>query len=152
MSDLKLYVSATASVPNRVTEFYDVPVVVSENLTGNDWYLMDLDEKEETMIELDEFKGWDYEELAERWNINTDGVELVRQHITDAITWNDEAGCEVLDHRVKEDMLEFLHKLIESKAKHSYGEYIFVGLLLTAAECDITFAQYFCTLLSHMWT
>ena len=104
------------------------------------------------MIELDEFKGHDYEELAERWGINANAVDLISEYIRDAIIWGDEEDCEVLDHRVKEDMLEFLHKLIKSREKHHYGEYIFAGLLLTAEECDITFAQYFCTLLPHMWT
>lgn len=113
------------------------------------------------MIELDDelfgderewhdFKGWDYEELADKWGINTDAVELIRKFIMDSLNFE---GCEeVLPPDVKDDMLEFLGKLIASKSEHNYGEYIFVGLLLTAAEDDATFAQYFCTLLPHMWT
>ena len=106
------------------------------------------------MIELDEsteFKGWDYEELAERWEIDTDPVNLLRQYIMNSIAFDDDDE-EFLLPEVKADMLEFLQKLISSKSDHHYGEYIFIGLLLTAAEDDAAFAQYYCTLLPHMWT
>ena len=170
MSNFKLYVSQQAmdsGAAEELSRLYGITVVVSENLTGNDWYFMDLDkvakgvnpdyspepsidEKEETMIELDEFKGWDYEELAKRWDIDTDAVALIKQHIMNSMVY-DEDSAEMLDPGVKEDMLDFLGKLINEKDKHNYGGYIFVGLLLTAQEDDATFAQYYCTLLPHMW-
>ena len=103
------------------------------------------------MIELDEFKGWDYEELAAKWGISTDAEELIRQFIMDSLCFNNDNEEHLLPE-VKTDMVEFLEALIKSKAKHNYGEYIFVGLMLTAAEDDSTFAKYFCTLLPHMWT
>ena len=104
------------------------------------------------MIELDEeFKGWDYEELATRWGINTDPVKLLRQFIMDSLRF-DEDEVERLLPEVKADMEEFLKALIASKEKHGFGSGIFIALWLVASEDDATFAQYFCTLLPHMWT
>ena len=108
------------------------------------------------MIELDEFKGHDFEELAERWGIKTDAVELISGHIMDSLYFHEDNAKGINGYRlipaVKTDMLEFLAALIKSKEEHNYGQYIFVGLLLTAEEDDYTFATYFCTLLPHMWT
>ena len=112
--------------------------------------------KGETMIELDEeFKGWDYEELADKWGINTDPVALLKERIMDSLCFIpnvENYGEEQLLPEVKADMEEFLKALIASKEKHSYGSGIFIALWLVASEDDATFAQYFCTLLPHMWT
>jgi len=105
------------------------------------------------MIELDEeFKGWDYEELADKWGIETDPVALLREFIMNSLEYNYDDDVECLLPEVKADMEEFLKALIASKEKHNYGSGIFIALWLVASEDDATFAQYFCTLLPHMWT
>jgi len=105
------------------------------------------------MIELDkEFKGWDYEELADKWGINTDSVALLmRNHIMSSLRFDEDYGERLLPE-VKEDMEEFLSSLIVQKEKHNFGSVIFIALRLVSDEDDATFAQYFCTLLPHMWT
>ena len=104
------------------------------------------------MIELDEeFKGWDYEELADKWGIEADPVALLREFIMDSLRFDEDYGEHLLPE-VKADMEEFLKALIASKEKHNYGSGIFIALWLVASEDDATFAQYFCTLLPHMWT
>ena len=104
------------------------------------------------MIELDEeFKGWDYEELADKWGIETDPVALLREFIMDSLRFDEDYGEHLLPE-VKEDMEEFLSSLIVQKEKHNFGSVIFIALRLVSDEDDATFAQYFCTLLPHMWT
>lgn len=132
--------------------FHDIPVILDRIIIDNHCFLLNLDKlKEETMIELDEFKGRDYEELADRWGINTDAVKLLSQFIMDSLRVDDDE-VEHLLPEVKADMEEFLKALIASKEKHSFGSGIFIALLMVASEDDTTFAQYFCTLLPHMWT
>ena len=113
------------------------------------------------MIELDEeFKGWDYEELADKWGIETDPVALfetdpvalLREFIMNSLEYNYDDDVEFLLPEVKEDMEEFLSSLIVQKEKHNFGSVIFIALRLVSDEDDATFAQYFCTLLPHMWT
>ena len=101
------------------------------------------------------FEGTDYEELAQHWEIETDTVTLLRNHIHETMYNSyDKSGeyvDEKLDPRVKADMLDFLEEFVEKRADHKYGNGIFVGLIQLADEDDFSFAQYFVTLLPHMW-
>ena len=100
------------------------------------------------------FNGTDYAELSECWGIETDECKLLERYIRESLyTSYDEhhAAAEVLDSAVKGDMIEFLDRFIEKHDQYHYGNYIFVGLKMLAAEDDSTFVSYFCTLLPHMW-
>ncbi len=101
------------------------------------------------------FEGTDYEELAQHWGVETDSVELIKKYIFESMysAYDDdhEYTEEHLDAAVRGDMLEFLDIFIEKREKYKYGTAIFVGLRLVADEDDFTFAQYFVTLLPHMY-
>ena len=101
------------------------------------------------------FEGWDYEELAEKWGIETDAEKLLKNYIFESMyaAYDDDGKYigEQLDVAVKGDMMEFLRAIIKNKEKYTFGTYVFVGLLLVAEEDDWTFASYFVTLLPHCW-
>ena len=100
---------------------------------------------------LDFFKGWDHSELAQRWGIETDECELLADYIWEHTGYSHEDG-DILDADVKQDMLDFLDKLYEDTGKHCYGQGIWAALIDLSDEDDMTFAQFFITLLPHMWT
>ena len=101
------------------------------------------------------FEGWDYEELAHKWGIETDAEKLIKNYIFESMySAYDDDGVyigEHLDVAVKADMMEFLRAIIRNNEKYTYGNTVFVGLLLVAEEDDWTFAQYFCQLLPMLW-
>lgn len=137
-----------------------------------------VDEGEESFDDTD-FKGYDYEELAERWGLKEEiqnlrdaveflddlhiindfcgditdavAVQVLTRFINDCCEWID--GQCVLDQGIKDDIIEYL----ESMATHEYcteGRAMRVVALMDVAddEDDHDFVQWFTHCLPLLWT
>ena len=98
-----------------------------------------------------EFEGYDMGELAKKWEIETDECKLIADYIWDHLDFT-EKDDDVLQPAIKQDMLDFLDVLVIDTKKHCHGEQIWYALIDLADDDDLTFVQFFITLLPHMWT
>ena len=110
------------------------------------------------MIELDEVMGSkilgiDYMELAEKWDVEVNPIDIIRNHIMDSITYNetrDDYHSE-LDPEVKADMIDFLINFISNATTAGDEVTIYETLLDISERDEHAFAQQFCALVPLMW-
>ena len=131
------------------------------------------------MIELDEFDGYDYEELLRKWGLVEEKVrlctaiydlnelglisdwselqdatviQLMVQFINDNCEWDDDDNCH-LDEDIRQDMLDFLDKLADGEYTSSENETMFRSVIHVSFNDmdDHGFVHWFCALLPYMW-
>jgi len=104
-----------------------------------------------TLDDLDDgapLLGFDAEELFDKWGVDIDPLECIRDYIADRLDFDGDEW--VLDPDTKADMVFFLEQLCKNLDDMCNGWLVFKAVLQTSNCDDLNFAEYFSALLPLM--
>jgi hypothetical protein len=131
------------------------------------------------MIELDEFDGYDYEELLRKWGLEEEKdrlcsaiydlnelgvlsdwserqdaavIQLMIRYINEQCDWDVDGNCH-LEENTRQDMLDFLDKLADGEYTNDGAAWMFRAIIHVSFNDydDHEFVQWFCHCLPYMW-
>lgn len=101
-----------------------------------------------------EFKGFDWNELADCWGIeaedNVDLIETVKKYMSDSLIWNETEGLYTFNNpSIRMDIVNFLNKLADVEEHCGYNSPAFRGI--ASIETDETLVNWMIRNLDAMW-
>jgi hypothetical protein len=96
-----------------------------------------------------ELLGFDAEELFDKWGIELDPIDHIRDYIADSLTYDEPLGWR-LDPDTKADMEFFLERFCRNLAAYGKHNGVFCVVRSVADSDDHAFAEYFSALLPLM--
>jgi hypothetical protein len=95
-----------------------------------------------------ELLGFDAEELFDKWGVDIDPIDHIRDYIADRLSFEDDVW--VLDPDTKTDMEFFLERFCRNLAAYGRHNGVFCVVRSVADSDDLAFAEYFSALLPLM--